>query len=48
MPVVYKRCVSKVTRKTGSKSRAHAICTAADAGGIKKYRRKRRNNRKGK
>ena len=38
MPEKYKRCVEKVARKKGTKS-AHAICTAADAGGIKAYRK---------
>lgn len=42
MPAAYKRCVEKV----GGGSRAHAICTKSDAGGIKAYRKKESLSRK--
>lgn len=46
MPAAYERCVSRVGRKKGTRS-AHAICTAANAGGIKQYRKaERRKKRK--
>ena len=45
MPAKYKRCVAKVAPKKGVRS-AHAICTAADAGGIKGYRKKEAARRK--
>jgi hypothetical protein len=35
MPAAYKRCVKKVGGK-----KAHAICTAANVGGIKEIRKK--------
>ena len=39
MPAAYKRCVSHVKAKSKSKSSAHAICTANNAGNIKQTRR---------
>jgi hypothetical protein len=39
MPAAFKRCVKKVAAKKGTKS-AYAICTAANAGGIKQVRKK--------
>lgn len=39
MPAAYKRCVEKVKGQKGVRS-AHAICTAANAGGIKEYRKR--------
>lgn len=39
MPAAFKRCVAKVAAKKGSKS-AYAICTAANAGRIKQYRKR--------
>lgn len=38
MPEKYKRCVRKVSRQKGTRS-AHAICTAANAGDIKRVRK---------
>lgn len=46
MPAAYKRCVRKVAKKHG-KRRAHAICTASNAGNVKAYRKKEAK-RKGK
>lgn len=40
MPAKYKRCVSHVQAQGKSKKSAHAICTAANAGNIKKVRAK--------
>jgi hypothetical protein len=37
MPPAFKRCVKKVAAKKGKDS-AYAICTAANAGNIKKVR----------
>lgn len=45
MPKKYKECVKKVARKKGTKS-AHAICTAANAGGIKQARKKEARKKK--
>ena len=39
MPAAFKRCVEKVSAQKGVNS-AYAICTAANAGGIKQYRKK--------
>ena len=39
MPEAFKRCVRKVAQQKGTKS-AYAICTAANAGGIKQYRKR--------
>lgn len=39
MPAAYKRCIQHVAPKKGTRS-AHAICTAADAGGVKAYRKR--------
>ncbi len=38
MPKAYKRCLAKVRGKVRS---PHAVCTAADAGGIKTYRKRK-------
>lgn len=45
MPVKYKRCVKEVQAKGHSKSSSHAICTAANAGGIKQVRKQERKKR---
>ena len=42
MPEKYKRCVKKVQEQGKSKSSAHAICTASNAGGIQQVRRSER------
>ena len=48
MPEKYKRCVRKVRAKGGVRN-PHAICTAANAGNIKQYRkREAKKKRKGK
>jgi hypothetical protein len=38
MPAAFKRCVSKV-KAAGKASNPWAVCTAANAGGIKQYRK---------
>jgi hypothetical protein len=38
MPEAFKRCVSKISRQKGAKD-AYAICTAANAGGVKQTRK---------
>lgn len=45
MPEAFKRCVRNVGSKKGTKS-AYAICTAANAGGIKSYRKREAKRRK--
>lgn len=42
MPAAYKRCVRHVTGKVRN---PHAVCTAANAGNIKKYRKKEAKRR---
>jgi hypothetical protein len=39
MPAKYKRCVKDVEAQGKSTSSAHAICTASNAGNIKKVRK---------
>lgn len=39
MPAAYKRCVKHVKAKGHSEQSSHAICTAANAGNIKKVRK---------
>lgn len=48
MPKAYKRCVEKVARQKGTR-RAHAICTAANAGNVKAVRKReaRKKRKKG-
>lgn len=43
MPAAYKRCVKKVARK-GARN-PHAVCTAANAGNVKAYRRKKKKKK---
>lgn len=38
MPAKFEKCVREVAAKKGKNS-AYRICTAADAGGIKEYRK---------
>ena len=45
MPKKYKDCVKKVQAKGHSESSSHAICTAANAGGIQQVRRKERRDK---
>lgn len=45
MPKAYKRCVSHVKAKGHSESSSHAICTAANAGNIKKVRKQEAKGR---
>lgn len=47
MPEKYKRCVKHVEAKGHSTSSAHAICTAANAGNIKKVRKAEARSGKG-
>jgi len=42
MPAKYKRCVKKVKAKGHSTSSAHAICTKANAGNVKAYRKRKK------
>lgn len=45
MPEAFKRCVSKVGKRKGTRN-AYAICTASNAGGIKQYRKREAKRRK--
>lgn len=45
MPEKYKKCVAKVSKQSGVKN-PHAICTAANAGNIKSYRKRERKHPK--
>lgn len=45
MPEAFKRCVRKFGSRKGTKN-AYAICTAANAGGIKQYRKREAKRRK--
>lgn len=47
MPKAYKRCVNSVSKQKGVRS-AHAICTAANAGGIKGVRKREARQRRAK
>lgn len=48
MPTAYKRCVKHVKAKGHSESSSHAICTAANAGNIKKVRKQEARSGKSK
>lgn len=47
MPAAFKRCVRKVAKQKGTRN-AYAICTAANAGHVKEYRRKERSSKRSK
>lgn len=47
MPPAYKRCVKHVQDQGKSKGSAHAICTASNAGNIRKVRQEEFKKRHG-